>query len=188
MTPAERTCPVDGCGKPSRPTRRDAACSMHATRMQRHGSFANPRMSTEERALSNIDADGDCWLWQGAIGVGGYGYFAHQQPGRGRINSRAHRYIYELLVRRLTEDEQIDHLCRVRHCVNPDHLEPVSAKENIARSYGVARQLRERRFCSEGHEFNAENTAKDGRGRRCRPCRNQNQRLRRNARKESANA
>jgi len=71
-----------------------------------------------------------CWLWQGRLNSKGYGYrWFNSKPGR-----MAHRVIYELLKGPILKGMPLDHLCRVRHCVNPDHLEPVTTMENNRRS------------------------------------------------------
>lgn len=80
---------------------------------------------------SKVQYTPGCWLWLGALGRGGYGLSRH----RG-VLSVVHRVAYELLVGPIPEGLQLDHLCRVRHCVNPDHLEPVTALENVRRSRG----------------------------------------------------
>jgi hypothetical protein len=70
---------------------------------------------------------GGCWYWMAGLFRGGYGQFRF---GR---NTRAHRVAYEALVGEIPAGLDLDHLCRVRHCVNPEHLEPVTRKENIRR-------------------------------------------------------
>lgn len=70
----------------------------------------------------------DCWLWQGGKTYKGYGQF---KVGLNHI--AAHRYSYILKHRAIPEGKQLDHLCRIRHCVNPDHLEPVTNRENVLR-------------------------------------------------------
>lgn len=79
-----------------------------------------------------------CWIWQMAINADGYGMLTRR--GRQRI---AHRMVYEELRGAIPTGMQIDHLCRVRECVNPDHLEPVSGTENTRRG-DATRLTRER--------------------------------------------
>lgn len=70
-----------------------------------------------------------CWTWMRAVGQDGY--------GRARVDSRmgyAHRVIYEQHRGPIPEGLQLDHLCEVRSCVNPAHLEPVTPKENVRRA------------------------------------------------------
>lgn len=69
-----------------------------------------------------------CWVWQRTLHHTGYG----------RIGDRgmAHRVIYQQVNGDLPADVHLDHLCRVRACVNPDHLEPVTCAENLRRGSG----------------------------------------------------
>ena len=74
-------------------------------------------------------SDTGCWLWIGKTRKDGYGVLS-LFGGFGY----AHRVSYELLVGPIPDGLVIDHLCRIRCCVNPDHLEPVTSRENLARS------------------------------------------------------
>ncbi len=108
-----------------------------------------------------------CWLWTGALNSLGYGVIWLE--GR---NQYAHRVVYEFY-RAIPEGLQLDHLCRVRCCVNPDHLESVTAKENTRRADGQAAK-KAATHCKRGHEFTVENTRADfSRGvwtRQCKIC------------------
>lgn len=73
-----------------------------------------------------------CWLWRGTVGKKGYGYV--YEPASGR-DLRVHRVAYELVIGPIPEDLELDHLCSVRSCVNPAHLEPVNHAENIHRGF-----------------------------------------------------
>lgn len=75
-----------------------------------------------------VDENG-CWVWQLALTSDGYGY-KNLHRGHGVM---AHRWFYEQLVGPIPEGLTIDHLCQVRACVNPAHMEPVTLEENIAR-------------------------------------------------------
>lgn len=118
-----------------------------------------------DRILSKINKTKDCWLWTGAITGGGYGVTSLNGEHR-----MAHRAVYGLMVGEIPQGLQLDHLCRVRHCVNPDHLEPVTAQVNTLRGEGISAKLAKRTHCKNGHEYTTENTAIQYGWRRCREC------------------
>src|SRR6266568_5486930 len=100
------------------------------------------------RFWAKVDRSGACWLWTAHVGEDGYGTFSldgHHQ--------RAHRIAWVLLRGPIPEGLQIDHLCRVRACVNPDHLEPVTQRENILRGEGISALCARRTHCPQGHEY-----------------------------------
>lgn len=80
-----------------------------------------------DRFMPKVNKTETCWLWTAAIAAG-YGQF---HPWRGK-QVRAHRISYEHFVGPIPDGLQIDHICRVKNCVNPAHLCPVTAKENMA--------------------------------------------------------
>jgi len=73
--------------------------------------------------------DNDCWLFTGRLSQLGYVAF---HVGHGTV--KAHRVIYEYVNGPIPPGLEIDHLCRVRHCLNPEHMEPVTHRENVLRS------------------------------------------------------
>ena len=107
--------------------------------------------------------------WQGARDAQGYG-----RCRIGRVMDMAHRVAWELTQGPIPPGLQIDHLCRNRACVNPDHLEPVTPKVNSERSSAGAvnrARMLARTHCKRNHEFTLENTAIRANGtRRCRAC------------------
>ena len=112
------------------------------------------------------EANSGCWIWRSA-NSGGYGNFSVNKK-----QYRAHRVIYELLKSPIPQDMTLDHLCRNRICVNPNHLEPVSRRENILRGIGLAAKNGKKSHCLKGHPFDEFNTylPKDG-SRQCKTCR-----------------
>lgn len=120
---------------------------------------------------------GPCWLWTAAIfnEQQGYGVFAPHP----KVRTRAHRFAYQLLCGPIPEGMHLDHLCRVRHCVNPDHLEPVTIAENNRRA-AAAGCRRMRAICKSGrHILSPGNVSVDRSGRRsCLICRRERARAR----------
>ena len=122
--------------------------------------------SIEERFNSKfVVAPGSgCWLWTSPVNADGYGSFS--------VNKRsykAHRFSYESYVGDIPKHLQLDHLCKTTICVNPRHLEAITAKENVRRSDSYNRN---KNHCKNGHEFTESNTyprPNDG-GRNCRKC------------------
>jgi hypothetical protein len=109
-----------------------------------------------------VPGPGDCWIYTGSVsdGYGGYG---------GKL---AHRLVYEELVGEIPAGLDLDHLCIVKLCVNPWHLEPVTRSENSKRKWAIYTR------CKNGHEFTPANTyVNPNTGiRSCRTCTNANQR------------
>lgn len=107
-----------------------------------------------------------CWLWTGPMFVEGYGRY-NQSPG----TRLAHRVAFEALVGQVDDGLVIDHLCRVRRCVNPAHMEAVTNVENVMRGMSPPAMNAAATHCKYGHPFDDENTytAPDGR-RKCRTC------------------
>ncbi len=111
--------------------------------------------TVEERFWSKVDPSGDCWVWTSTQYVDGYGKFWSRTPPHG---VRAHRYAYEALVGPIPEGLSLDHLCRNRACVNPDHLEPVTNRENLRRSpIAPATVNANRTHCQRGHPLSGDN-------------------------------
>lgn len=118
-----------------------------------------------ERMLTKIEvAPSGCWEWIGYRDkIGGYGIVRFD----GKVR-KAHRVTYGLLVGPISDGLTIDHLCRVRHCVNPDHMEPVTQAENNKR--GLPHRVLPT-HCPQGHPYDEENTIVMPRQRACKTCR-----------------
>lgn len=109
------------------------------------------------------------WLWLGCLNRKGYA-----QIGLGPKVLRAHRFAFELFRGPLSASLDIDHLCRVRCCVNPHHLEPVTHRENCKRGKlgeKVTGIQKAKTHCPYGHAYTAENTYTTKAGtRQCKAC------------------
>jgi len=174
-------CTIEGC---ERPQVARSWCGRHYQRWRNHGDplFTKLPMKVdgtpEERFWPKVDADGICWEWMAAKDTKGYGVF---NPNG--VLVRAHRFAWENLVGQIPEGLELDHLCRVRHCVNPDHLEPVTHQINAIR--GASRALRSAQaarqtHCKREHEFTSENTYVSKNNERvCRTCHRERARQRR---------
>lgn len=81
------------------------------------------------RFWDKVNFTESCWLWEAATTDDGYGSFWVSK----KLRPGAHRYSYVFCVGDIPENLMLDHLCRVRNCINPDHLEPVTCKENTLR-------------------------------------------------------
>lgn len=127
------------------------------------------RRPPEERFFAMVDANGVCWEWTGHRSRLGYGQF---KPERGRCVS-AHRYAWEMLIGPVPEGLELDHLCRNRGCVNPDHMEATTHSMNMRRSTHPIVLKRYQTHCKRGHELSGANVGhvKGGTQRYCRQCR-----------------
>jgi HNH endonuclease len=119
----------------------------------------------KEQFPIQLDENG-CWLWRGAKTKDGYGYWT----GTGTLFF-AHRQMFKAAKGSIKPGIHLDHLCRNRGCVNPDHLEPVLSRENVLRGNGPSAINARKTHCKRGHPFNEANTLirKDG-SRRCKTC------------------
>ena len=119
--------------------------------------------SLEERLWPKVDKNGPlfqatpCWIWTACCGTGGYGQFSLTPIGANKRITPAHRVIYELLVNPIPNGLTLDHLCKRRNCVNPEHLEPVTLRVNILRGNGIGVQNAHRTYCKRGHALIEEN-------------------------------
>jgi hypothetical protein len=128
------------------------------------------------------DACTGCWLWTSEVNRQGYGRVRWEGT-----KLLAHRVAYEATRGPIATGLVIDHLCRTRHCVNPDHLEAVTQQENILRGTGPTANNAAKEACKNGHPFVGENIRPKGSGRECATCNREYQRewARSRRRKES---
>lgn len=120
------------------------------------------RAPLRDRLEAKIDRHDDgCWIWTAGGDSHGYGVVWLDGHSRG-----AHRVIYELLVEPIPDGMEIDHLCRVRECVNPEHMEIVTRRKNGLRGIGPAARNARKTVCKRGHPFEM----RPGGGRICRIC------------------
>lgn len=111
-----------------------------------------------------------CWLWTAALNAYGYGHFGVGTSSRD-APVRAHRFAYEQLVGPIPSDREIDHLCRVRHCVRPEHLDLVTTRTNLLRGRSFAAVNAHKTHCVNGHSLKDQDNVYAWRGRRkCRTC------------------
>jgi len=187
MASVAKTCSIDHCELPAKAR---ALCNTHYQRWFRTGVATARDMAPEMRFWEQVDKSGSCWLWTGAT-FRGYGRIFLTVNGKG-FTTGVHRYAYKLLVGDLPDDLQLDHTCHStavalglcaggetclhRACVNPDHLEPVTAKVNTRRGNTIQRANLSKTHCNHGHEYTEENTYRvKGRNgsdaRQCKTCR-----------------
>lgn len=134
--------------------------------------FGDPRLPQRFWDKVRVNEETGCWEWTAAQDWCGYGWFGYD--GRSR---KAHRVAYAALVGDLPEwtptGLQIDHLCRIRACVNPAHLELVSHRVNTLRGDTITAEQSRRTHCPRGHALDGANIRSSaGRGswRQCLTC------------------
>lgn len=173
-----KVCSVEGCG---RALYARSLCSMHYKREWKKPDFvARKARPLHERWAEQVEWTPTCWIWRGAkrqvrpniwygnIGLGG-------STGRGLY---AHRVAYELFHGPIPKGLEIDHVCRNKMCVNPDHLEAVTRSVNIRRAVPYRKPRKLEPYCKRGHPRTPETTYLRPNGQaECLPCKRRARRL-----------
>ena len=143
------------------------------------GTYA--KVSAVDRFWAKVNKTDSCWLWTGSTSRG-YGQF--------RVGNKvvpAHRWAYQQAKGPIPKGLELDHLCRVRHCVNPDHLEAVTNSVNWLRGQHPSAVSHRSSHCHRGHPFTEANTyILKNKYRRCRTCDRERHRRYREQRKLAA--
>jgi hypothetical protein len=162
-----KACSVEGC---QRPYSGKGYCLPHYARWRRNGDpgIAEVVHVSGSDFWENVVKGDGCWEWVGPKNDSGYGVTFARRIGR---REQAHRVAWELQRGPIPDGLQIDHLCRNRACVNPDHLEPVTQRENLIRGMGTPGLRYRATHCVNGHLFDEANTYITKWGtRNCRAC------------------
>lgn len=137
--------------------------------------MATQQLTLLERFMAYVlpEPNSGCWLWAGSIGTSGYAQFCNKSLP----TNIGHRISYLFHVGAIPAGLQLDHLCRNKLCVNPQHLEPVTARENGFRAGGLpkaviaaAQKKREITHCPQGHSYSEDNVYRYGGRRVCKTC------------------
>lgn len=152
--------PCAGCGVMFRRDRRTNKCCSTACRV------AVRRQNPADRFWAKVEKSDGCWLWKaGKFNKTGYGCFKC-----GGVSRLAHRFSYELSVGPIPDGLELDHLCRVKACVNPAHLEAVPRRVNILRGVSPMAKAAQRTHCVKGHKLQPYMGPDTQRRRICKVC------------------
>lgn len=145
-------------------------CSRCYTSAVRHGRLARRySLQRDDRdyitARVRVDENG-CWIWTAGITREGYG-----RSSAARVDRLAHRLSFLTFTGTIPSHLQVDHICNVRACVNPEHLQLLTPRENTLRNSGPSALNARMTHCRAGHEFTDANTYRHRGERHCRACR-----------------
>jgi len=127
----------------------------------------------------HVDRNGTgCWNWNAYVHPLGYGKFTIDRPhSNKKLTKMAHRLSWEFFNGRIPKNLCLDHLCRNRKCVNPEHLELVTLRENILRGIAPSAQQARQTHCKNGHRLQGGNLYIFKNKRECKICRSINQKI-----------
>jgi hypothetical protein len=147
---------------------------------------ANAPVPHPDRFWAKVDTNGPipahlpdlgrCWDWIGSLSPKGYGQY--KLDGRTR---QAHVVAYEIVVGVVPIGKQLDHLCRNRRCVRPDHTEPVTSRENTLRGKTIPARFAAATTCKRGHPLTTDNVVPSATYRKCLICNRERERARQQA-------
>ncbi len=164
------------CGKEFTPRKAhvDAGMGIYCSRRCCYDHrLSLPLKDYQKRFWAKVDYHGPiwngtpCWVWTACKTKDGYSRFG--LPRRGTVP--AYWVSWSLLRGEIDKNLEFDHLCRNHSCVNPDHLEPVTARVNLLRGQGQTAMNAQKTHCIRGHEFTPENTYIQQGWRQCKLCR-----------------
>lgn len=155
---------------------RPALSPYEATNFVRGESMGNSSIITPpaQRFWRRVKVTEGCWYWMGGRASTGYGTFSLGRKEDGAIN--AHTFSYLLVKGPIPKGRVLDHLCRVRHCVNPDHLEPVTHRVNLLRGATLTARNAAKTHCPKGHPYSGVRKHIYGNIRVCQTCLNESSR------------
>lgn len=148
---------------------------MSVSTLHRPRSRARTRAQVIDKIAANFEvSDEGCWLWTGNLTNVGYAKMTWKPAGE--VIGGGHRVVLHAIGQPVSRELDVDHLCRNRACINPDHLEPVTRRTNILRSpIAPAAVNALKTHCPQGHPYDEVNTyvqrfANGNTGRICRTC------------------
>lgn len=155
-------------------------CAAHYNRWWRTGNpLPKPKPSRADRFWAKVEKGEGCWVWSASLTHDGYGCFRGENG-----MTLAHRFSYILANGPVPDGFQIDHLCRNRRCVRPDHLESVTPRENAMRSNSSGALAVRTGKCVRGHDLSGARVVVTAEGRverHCRECRRERRRERKSS-------
>lgn len=132
-------------------------------------AFGEVGVRSVEWMMRRVRVVNGCWEWTGSTNGCGYGRLYANPPSR--KSTAAHRVMYEMVRGEIPNGLTLDHLCRNRLCINPQHLEPVTNRENVLRGIGISAHNKRKTHCCRGHELSGHNLIPNSNdGRDCRTC------------------